>query len=152
MAPHTTLGLKKLSRTILSSLPLLHSPLSTGFCPLLPHPPCMALWNLRTFPPACLPGCPGQPVLLLVLLTSLGSIQERKSVLPLCSDSTHLSQVSVTLLTPVPSSGNPDREPHSSSGVHSVCSRPAYTYLEHFSLLEYGSFTHSACLLPVFSP
>lgn len=112
----------------------------------------MALWNLCTFPPACLPGCPGQPVLLLVLLTSLGSIQERKSVLPLCSDSTHLSQVSVTLLTPVPSSGNPDREPHSSSGVHSVCSRPAYTYLEHFSLLEYGSFTHSACLLPVFSP
>lgn len=109
--------------------------------------PAMGLWNLCTFPPACLPGCPRQPVLLLVLLTSLGSTQERKPVLPLCSDSTHLSQVSVTILIPVLSSGNPGREPHSLSGVRSVCSPLDYTYLEHFSLLEYGSFTYSVCSL-----
>lgn len=37
--------------------------------------------------------------------------------------------------------------PESTVSAHALL-----TYLEHFSLLEYGSFTFSACLLPVFSP
>lgn len=83
---------------------------------------------------------------LWVLLISLGSIQEIKPSLALCSDSVYLWGIFVTLLIPVLSSGK-------HQGVSLLCQRPSLSThplpspgWSTFFLLQLGNSTCSACL------